>query len=87
MVWLPEASMSSSEVVLKELVNLEVKLASAREAASAPGASERAKADLKLSSRSILRRGAKPTAGQTAATTTPTHAMPSKRWTRSSTMR
>jgi hypothetical protein len=31
-----------------ELVDIEIKLASAREAAAAPGASERDKADLKL---------------------------------------
>ena len=40
--------MSSSDVMRKELADLELKLASAREAAAAPGASEREKADLKL---------------------------------------
>jgi|LNAP01.1.fsa_nt_gb hypothetical protein len=40
--------MSSSDVVRKELADIELKLASAREAAAAPGASEREKADLKL---------------------------------------
>ena len=40
--------MSSSDVIQKELADIEVKLASAREAAAAPGASERDKADLKL---------------------------------------
>jgi hypothetical protein len=45
---LPEASMSSSDVMKKELADIEQKLASARQAADAPGASERDKADLKL---------------------------------------
>ena len=45
---LPEASMSSSDVMQKELADIEQKLASARKAADAPGASERDKADLKL---------------------------------------
>ena len=40
--------MSSSGGMQNELVDIEVKLASAREAAAAPGASERDKADLKL---------------------------------------
>jgi hypothetical protein len=47
-VHLPEASMSSSDVMQKELADIEQKLASARQAADAPGASERDKADLKL---------------------------------------
>jgi hypothetical protein len=47
-VHLPEASMSSSDVVQKELADIQQKLASARQAADAPGASERDKADLKL---------------------------------------
>jgi hypothetical protein len=45
---LPEASMSSSDVMQKELADIEQKLAGARKAADAPGASERDKADLKL---------------------------------------
>jgi hypothetical protein len=40
--------MSSSDVMQKELADFEQKLASARQAADAPGASERDKADLKL---------------------------------------
>src|SRR5689334_11345633 len=48
MVRPPETSMSFSDVARKELADIEVKLASAREAAAAPGASEREKADLKL---------------------------------------
>jgi hypothetical protein len=40
--------MSSSDVARKELADIEVKLASAREAAAAPSASEREKADLEL---------------------------------------
>jgi hypothetical protein len=43
-----EASMPSSDVMQQELADLEQKLASARQAADAPGASERDKADLKL---------------------------------------
>jgi hypothetical protein len=45
---LPEASMPSSDVMQRELADIEQKLASARRAADAPGASERDKADLKL---------------------------------------
>jgi hypothetical protein len=40
--------MASSDVMQKELADIELKLASARQAAAAPGAGERAKADLKL---------------------------------------
>jgi hypothetical protein len=40
--------MSSSDGMQNDLADIEVKLASAREAAAAPGASERDKADLKL---------------------------------------
>lgn len=40
--------MSSRGRMQNELVDIEIKLASAREAAAAPGASERDKADLKL---------------------------------------
>jgi hypothetical protein len=40
--------MSSSDVMQKELADIEAKVASARQAAAAPGASERDKADLKL---------------------------------------
>ena len=40
--------MTASDVMLNELADIELKLASARKAAAAPGASERAKADLKL---------------------------------------
>jgi hypothetical protein len=40
--------MSSNDLVRKELADIELKLANAREAAAAPGASEREKADLKL---------------------------------------
>ena len=40
--------MSSSDLIQRELADIEVKLAGARKAAAAPGASERDKADLKL---------------------------------------
>jgi hypothetical protein len=43
-----EASMSSSDGMQNELADIEAKLASAREAAAAPGAGDRDKADLKL---------------------------------------
>ena len=43
-----EASMSSSDGMQTELADIEAKLASARKAAAASGASERNKADLKL---------------------------------------
>ena len=53
-VHLPEASMSSRNVLQKELADIEQKLASARQAAEAPGASERDKADLKLIEQEFL---------------------------------
>jgi hypothetical protein len=53
-VQLPEASMSSRDVLQDELADIEQKLASARQAADAPGASERDKADLKLLEQEFL---------------------------------
>ena len=46
--------MSSSDVLQKELADIEQKLANARQAAEAPGASERDKADLKLIEQEFL---------------------------------
>ena len=59
--------MSSSDVMQKELADIEQKLASARQAADAPGASERNKADLKLLEQEYLAPAARRTARQAAA--------------------